>query len=496
MHTMHKNDFVFHLVRAKSAKMTNRSYPNLALPTLASVLRDKCKVEIHDLGRDNSSNYAKYVRDTKPRVIGFTSFIDDFDEVLSLASECKRASGNSVIVVGGPHVSLLGEAINKLTKSVDFAVVGDGESAIGDLLKMLADYDGRPKIDKTFIIRPKYLYSLQSALWPAWDLYDRTPFFSVLPIETSRGCTYACKYCGEGQMYGKKVRAKSVEQVVMELKRNVEELGIRFFRFTDSTLNFSKKRFFDLCRAFVDSGLDIQWSAYARFENIDANAVALAKEAGCVALFFGVESGSESILKAMRTNLTNFDHMQRVVATAKDTGVHTHCNFIVGFPDESAHTVSETIQFIRNLNPDSVHISTFFVVPETDVHINAEKYGIRFLDPNWIPNLHRFFGDPTYSYFRHRTMTQEDIRKYYFVMRNEVEKINTIYWNLKDHLLLTWLSAGGNVGGLKKIWREPDKYLNKHELEHFEAFKEKDIHKVDDEQNGNAVIRDLAIKFR
>jgi len=491
-----KSGCLVHLVRAKSAKPTNRFYPNLALPTLASVLRDKCKVEIHDLGQSERAKYIEHVQNTKPKAIGFTSFIDDFGDVLSLASECKNVSENSFIIVGGPHVSVLGGSNATISKFIDFAVIGEGENTICKLIQMLSDYGNPQKTGQTHVVWSESFYNLESALPPAWDLYDRTPFFPVLPVETARGCPYLCKYCGEGWMYGKKVRAKNIEQVVRELKINVEEMDVRFFRFTDSVLNFSKKRFLELCRAFIDSKLEIRWSAYARFETIEPSFLAIAKESGCASLFFGIESGSENILKNVRKKLTSTDHMRKVISTAKDIGLHTHCNFIVGFPDESIHSVGESMRLIRDISPDSVHISTFFVVPQTDMHINSEKYGIQFLDPNWIKNQHLFFGDSTYSYFRHRTMTQDDIRMYYSIMRNEIEQIESIYWNMKDHVLLTWLSAGGSETGLKRIWRKPEQYLNAYELKHFEAFKEKDIRRVDDEQNSKKVITELALRFR
>lgn len=115
----------FHLVRTRSPKLANRLYPNIALPTLASILRDKYEVEIHDLGGGNPKKYAEQIQNTKPRVIGFTSCIDDFGEVLSLVSDCKEASPDSIIVVGGPHVSLLGNSVAILSRSIDFVVVGE-----------------------------------------------------------------------------------------------------------------------------------------------------------------------------------------------------------------------------------------------------------------------------------------------------------------------------------------------------------------------------------
>ncbi len=266
-----------HLVRARSARAINSCYPNPGIATIASVLRDNHDVEIHDLNVEEYENYVDQVERKKPGVIGFTSAIDDFGDVLRLSERCKRASPSSRIVVGGPHASLLEESVLSLTDAIDALVYGEGELAVKDLLEAFARR-GEPLNVKGILYptkegprrsEPTTLSSLDLSPRPSWDLYNLGDFFPLLPVETSRGCPYSCSYCAEGMLFTNKVRRKSPDIVVDELRRNVQEFGVRTFRFADSTFNYTKKRFIELCQAIISTKLDVQWGAYARFETMD-----------------------------------------------------------------------------------------------------------------------------------------------------------------------------------------------------------------------------------
>jgi len=492
-----------HLVRAKSARRINRFYPNLGIATIASVIRKNGhEVQIHDLSTKDYKKYIEDVRDTEPDLIGFTSIIDDFSDVLSVIKMCKEASPYTKIVVGGPHVSLLKEEAFELAGDIDFVVYGEGENAIIKVMNELkCDLHGKGNADskdKHVISLSGNDYDLDSSPFPSWDIYDLSGFFPLLPLETSRGCPYSCRYCAEGTIYGKRVRKKSIIRVVDEIKQNIEEHGIRFFRFSDSTFNFSKSRFIELCRAFIANKLNIKWGSYARFETIDADSIKLAKDAGCESLYFGIESGDSDILKMVRISRASRDHMQRIQQAANSVDLHTHCNFIIGLPDETEKTLDTTLELVGQLRPNSTFLSTFFVVPLTDIHLHAERYGVEFTRKGWVKGLHESFKKPDSSYFRHRTMTQDDMKAHYHRLRAEIEKMDGIYWNLKDYPLLTWLSVGGTKKGLEMIWKNPEIYLNGNELRHFETFKEKERYSdnTENEQSMKDVITALARKFR
>jgi len=482
------------LVRGKSARPINRFYPNLGIVSIASVIRNFCDVKIFDLGLSGNENFIQNVKKHKPDIIGFTTSIDDYGEVLNLASICKRISPKLVIITGGPHSTLIGKnALNY--RDVDITVCGEGEETVIKLLKAIEKGEDFSKINGIIYREGEKIkknertrfYDLDKQPLPSWDLYNLKNFFPILPIETSRGCPYQCPYCAEGWINGVMVRQKSVKHVVKEIEY-CKEFGVKHFRFADSTFNFKKERLIELTRAFLDSNLEITWSAYARFETIDEDSLKLAKESGCVSLYFGIESGDDQVLRNMR-NSYNWEHIKHIQKIAKKIGLHLHCNFIVGFPDETELNVNNTLKVIKQVRPDSTFVSTFFVVPMTETHREANRYGIEFIDPNWVSNLHTFFKEPKF-YFRHRTMTQKDMRKHVERIRQEVERIGGIFWNLKDYPLLTWLSVGGKAEDLKKIWKDPGKHISKKELKYFEAFKEKEIYEIEKDDERTSKIKD------
>jgi anaerobic magnesium-protoporphyrin IX monomethyl ester cyclase len=487
-----------HLVRAKSARPINRFYPNLGIATIASVIRKAShEVQIHDLSTRDYKGYIDRVKSIKPDVIGFTSLIDDFSDTLSIIEMCKEASPSSKIVVGGPHASLLKEEVLGLARAVDSVVCGEGEKEIIPILeRLMKDSGGRMSNPAVNVAGNDY--DLNLSPFPSWDIYNLSRLFPILPVETSRGCPYSCKYCAEGTIYGKNVRYKDVARVIDEIKRNVEEFGVRFYRFADSTLNFSKNRLIELCQAFIANKLDIRWGAYARFENIDEDSIKLAKDAGCESLYFGVESGDPEMLRMIRKTKASREDMQKIQRAANAAQIHTHCNFMIGLPDETEKTLDATLELIRRLRPNSAFLSTFFVVPLTEMHTYAQKYGIEFTEKGWIGKLHETFKRPDFTYFRHRTMTQDDMRRHYCRLRAEIEQLDETYWNLKDYPLLTWLSVGGTKEGLKRIWKNPESYLNSNEIKHFETFKEKDVYDISSHswQDMKDAITALARKFR
>jgi radical SAM superfamily enzyme YgiQ (UPF0313 family) len=291
---------------------------------------------------------------------------------------------------------------------------------------------------------------------------------------------------------------KSIERVIQEIRDNIEKTGVVFFRFADSTFNFTRDRLINLCHAFISNNLDIKWGAYARFETIDDYSLKLAKEAGCESLYFGVESGDSRILKMMRVSKATVPHMAAMRRSADDAGVHIHCNFIIGLPDETESTLNSTLELIKRIKPHSTFLSTFFVSPMTDTHLNASRYGIEFTEEGWTNKLHEHFWEQNSDYFRHRTMTQEDMRYHFQRLRKEVEQVEGISWNLKDYPLLTWMSLGGTKEGLKRLWNSPESLINGAELRYFEIFKEKDQCglNANEEMELKATITTLAKKFR
>jgi hypothetical protein len=161
-----------------------------------------------------------------------------------------------------------------------------------------------------------------------------------------------------------------MEDVRRELVQNAE-LGITRYRVSDS--NFTDgpphyKRYpHDVCQTMIDLNLGLQWSCYARVDDLSDELADLMRRAGCFGVFFGIESGSDQILKKMKKG-HNVADAHEGVRIAKRNGLLAHASFIVGYPGETEETYRETLEFIETARPDTVNLGQFRVEHDTPVY--------------------------------------------------------------------------------------------------------------------------------
>lgn len=378
---------------------------SLALCDLATVARDAgYSVQIVD----NALRYpfrqaqvADIIKQGRPRVIGLsTTFIMWSEAVRDFVALVRDWSPDSKIVVGGPTVRR-DAALHSIG---DFTVFGSGEEPLLSILQSLSgdvDPDTIPNIaykDASGAVR--YSKGAREATLqigkaykakdgeqipvPDWSLYARNPD-SVYPIEFSRGCKYNCYYCSYDR--GKNIRP--LDDIRRELIAN-RERGISKYRFGDSNFTDGPPRHprypHDVCKLIAELNLGLQWSCYARADDLTPELAELMKAAGCFAVFFGIESGDDTILKNMRKGHDSADAL-RGITIAKDAGLFVHCNFIVGYPGETLETHRNSLEFIKRARPDSTTIGHFFV--ESNAPVMGPKmaqYNLQGAETKWSHN--------------------------------------------------------------------------------------------------------------
>lgn len=352
--------------------------PHLGLCDLATVARDAGH-EVCIL--DNVVRYPfrrrqmlRVLETGRPRLVGIsTTLMMDPRAVEWLVASVREASPESKIVLGGPSVRR-DPALQALG---DFLVFGSGEEP---LLQILEALDGRRGLESIPFIayhdesgtlrhgsaaqsamlkvgRPYQVRAGERIPVPDWSLYRRGRG-GVYALECSRGCRYNCHYCSYDR--GKNVRA--LEDIRDELLRNAA-LGITKYRLADSNFTDGPPHFSDypsqVCRLMKELDLGLQWSCYARVDNMTPALAEEMRAAGCFAVFFGVESGDDGIMRLMRKGHTVED-ARRGIEIARAAGLHVHCNFIVGYPGETRETWRHTIELALETRPDSVTLGQFF----------------------------------------------------------------------------------------------------------------------------------------
>ena len=172
-------------------------------------------------------------------------------------------------------------------------------------------------------------------------------------IEVSRGCPFSCIFCLTQANYGAKHRRRSVPSVITEIETCIRDHGIYDFHFKSDLFSFDKKWVEELCEAIITRGLPIRWFANSRVDTVDDTLCMLMKKAGCFALSFGVESGSQMILDKIDKR-TTIAMIHNAFALCKKNGIRTYAYFMIGFPWDTEATVQETIQCACTIDPDYV----------------------------------------------------------------------------------------------------------------------------------------------
>ena len=378
-------------------KVLNTVGPPLGLAYLASVARNEgFDVKIIDSLAENLSfnELEKKIKEYDPDVVGITSTTTSIPDAYKVAEISKRINPNVITVIGGPHVTFVPELTLKESPYIDIVVRGEGEEIFKQLLHNL---DKGKKLSNIRGITYRENNRIRSnPPMPLIKDIDNIPIpaFDLLPMEkyqfgkkrfgviiTSRGCPFQCIFCSSSLQFGKKWRAHSVERVIEELKILHDEFKIREIEFLDDTFTLSKKRAQEICKAIIQEGLDISWSASSRVDTFDLDTAVYMKKAGAHTIYFGIESGSEKTLKFIKKGITLTQAID-AVKIAKKAKLRTLGSFIIGFPYEKEEDMRKTIRFAKFLDVDFAQFTVATPYPGTELWNIAVTKNL-LLTKNW-----------------------------------------------------------------------------------------------------------------
>lgn len=271
-----------------------------------------------------------------------------------------------LLVAGGAHTTVRPE--EPLERGFDVAVVGEAERTIVGIVDclegdgLLEDVPGIVWRDETGHIRrgpPAGLIDDLDALAPpllAQPLFDRRWYdpagAEIVPggILTSRGCPARCTFCAN-YVTGRTFRYRSAASVVAELNAYHERSGLTFFPCWDDALTANRPRLYELCETIErEIGFPFQWSAITRANMVNPELLSALRRAGLVHVNFGVESGDDEILRAIKKGIKT-EHVVRALHWAKDESLMTACNFMLGFPQETPRALERTLAFMHEIAP-------------------------------------------------------------------------------------------------------------------------------------------------
>ncbi|MBI5871538.1 cobalamin B12-binding domain-containing protein [archaeon] len=377
-------------------RVDNRQRPPLGLAYIASVLkREGMRVAILDPLPSNEHRTLKklldIIRTITPRIVGFTATTAQIPLVYEFARCIKENYPEISLVVGGPHASALPEEAISM-QGIDAVVIGEGEYTALELFQAILNnksietikgicFKKENRIIKT---EPRHLISsLDEIPYPARELLDqdwyskrgsliRGLWLRTATIIGTRGCPGQCTYCSSNLTFGRKIRRRSVQNVIGEIKELVKKYNIKGLFFCDDTLTTDKRWMSEFCSEIAK--LKLIWACQSRVSTVNEKMLKEMKDAGCVQIEYGCESGSQKVLNALRKNIT-VQQIRNAFALTKKARIRAMANFMIGNPEEHIEDVEMSANLSKELDADYTEIWITTPYPGSELYRQARENG-------------------------------------------------------------------------------------------------------------------------
>jgi len=324
----------------------------------------------------------------QPSIIGFSSVTFNITEAYKGAEVAKKVNPEIITVVGGPHITAVPVETLQGCPAIDIGVLTEGEETMLEIVRCVRNEESIEAIPKIAYRRGQsirvnqvtdYINDLDALPYPDWSLFDYHRYgkaysfkfqdmLQLYPLSISRGCPFRCSFCF-GQFLGKGTRVRTPDNVIGEIKDNLEKYNSRFFYMTDSNLVVNKEAFRRFCYRMETEGLnkEITWKGQSRINTVDEETLHLMREAGAEMLFFGIESGDEVVLRLNHKNYKLKD-VERVVSMAYQAGLNPRASFVLGLPYDTRETVERTVEFAMSLELVSAQFHILDLYPGTEAY--------------------------------------------------------------------------------------------------------------------------------
>jgi anaerobic magnesium-protoporphyrin IX monomethyl ester cyclase len=362
------------------------------------------------------------IAEKEPDLVGITCNSGNMDAVRILVARLKRRG--LPVILGGSHPTVLPEQSLNYT-GADMAAIGEGELTLVQVMDALVGKGHLSDISSlawrkndriTVNTKVDLIADIDSLPIPDRSFINRAEYFGEVLL-TGRGCPFNCAYCASRNIWGRKVRMRSVGSIIEELeilRRSAESEqpsdgsllenqpaadsdarpGRWVVKVVDDTFTVNKKRTLELLDEIIATGLNcFEFTGGVRADTLDETLVAKMHDANFKRVTLGVESGSPRILKMIRKGETNED-VKKAITLLRGAGIRSHAFFMIGLPDETPEDIELSKKLILEVQPDHVEINMVTPYPGTDIFAKLIPE-----DPAKIDRWYRWFhqGMATHS---------------------------------------------------------------------------------------------------
>lgn len=371
--------------------------PPMGLASLAAWLRlkrgdDTSIIDARKM-RIPLAELADKIASSSPDVVGIGAISVEAAAAAELAAAVKRRLPSVPLIFGGPHASASPREIME-DRNVDFTVAGEGEESMRELLDRIESGDFARPVAGTWDRHNGEIrfggvcnaIDVDTLPTPAWDLLPIKSYFKpgrnthdtvaasvrCLPVMTSRGCPFKCIYCHG--LFGHLFRPRSAANVLAEIHEIVETYRIEAIEIVDDIFNLDMDRAKEILRGLAPMRIAVSFPNGIRGDRVDEEMLDLMESANVSRVNFAVESASPRIQKLIRKGL-DLDKVRRTIEAASKRRFMIGGYFMLGFPDETAAEMEETIRFASATN---LHMASFFYLtafPGTEAARIAKEKG-------------------------------------------------------------------------------------------------------------------------
>jgi radical SAM superfamily enzyme YgiQ (UPF0313 family) len=275
-------------------------------------------------------------------IVGFSCMANLLPYTLLVAQALKARNPEKTVILGGTGPTAVERGILERFEAIDLIVRGEGECTVIELIEALA---GKRRLDGVDGISYRCngsvahnpararIQNLDRLPWPAYDKLDMAAYQGY-GVVTSRGCPYRCAFCSVAPIWEHQAVLRGVGSVVAEMRHLFEAHGVTMFLLQDEYFVSHKARMLAFCAQLKASGLPVHWKCFARINLVDEEMLRAMADAGCVHVRYGVESGSDDVLRQVAKGFSAAQASE-VIALSARIFPEVDAFYVWGFPFES-----------------------------------------------------------------------------------------------------------------------------------------------------------------
>lgn len=319
----------------------------------------KNRIKRHRKFENNIKEITAEILKNNTKIVSIYSMCNTYYMAILVSKMIKQVSPSTILVLAGPHATLVAEDTLKEFSFVDYIGMGEGEGTLvqnieGMLSNKLELLDGMAyrnqsneiivKWDKHKRININDVYFMD-----VWKFNNPNDFENVVSIEGGRGCPFHCSFCSTQKFWGNIFQVKSIDKIMKEIEYYYKNYNITDFSIQHDLFTFKREYVMQFCEALNKSNIpNLNWACSSRIDVIDGEMLEIMSKSGCSNIFYGIETGSVKIQKMIHKNL-KLDKVTKIVKKMMELKMSGTFSFIYDFPSEIEDDLNDTIGLIHQI---------------------------------------------------------------------------------------------------------------------------------------------------